>query len=88
VHLRRWQELGAILSSPALLQEGLVPGVQASMRQRVVVQAGATNPATGSSLRGKSPSPQKLLAAAGSQLPRLGDVVVLGKKKQIKGRIR
>jgi len=87
VHLRRWQELGAILSSPALLQEGLVPGVQASMRQRIVVQAGATNPVIGSSTREKSPSPQKLLAAV-SQLPRLGDVVVLGKKKQIKGRIR
>eukprot|EP00775_Hariotina_reticulata_P008919 gene8919-9096_t len=83
----RWQELGSVLTTPGLLEAGLVPDVQASMRKRSVLQVGPTNPGAGSSPRSKSPSPQKQ-TVAGSKMPRLGDVVVLGRSKQVKGRIR
>jgi hypothetical protein len=101
---RRWQELGNVLTSPGLLEDSMQLAVQAAASQlpsnlRSSPAAHAAKPRTSSSSssatsHGSSLGSRELAAAqqqaAQVQQPalKLDDIVVLGKSKPVRGKIR
>lgn len=95
---RRWQELGSVLSSPGLLQDSMQAAVHAAASQlpssqRCSPAAHAAQPGSRRAGAGSRTSSGQLAGAAQPaevQHPalKLGDVVVLGKSKAVKGKIR
>ncbi|WIA34396.1 hypothetical protein OEZ86_012732 [Tetradesmus obliquus] len=94
----RWQELGSVLSSPGLLQDSMQAAVHAAASQlpssqRCSPAAHAAQPGSRRAGAGSRTSSGQLGGAAQPaevQHPalKLGDVVVLGKSKAVKGKIR
>uniref|UniRef100_A0A383WQD5 non-specific serine/threonine protein kinase n=1 Tax=Tetradesmus obliquus TaxID=3088 RepID=A0A383WQD5_TETOB len=95
----RWQELGSVLSSPGLLQDSMQAAVLAAASQlpssqRCSPASHAAQPGSRRAGAGSRTSSGQLAGAAQpaevQQQPalKLGDVVVLGKSKAVKGKIR
>eukprot|EP00879_Flechtneria_rotunda_P033546 GHRR01037163.1.p1 GENE.GHRR01037163.1~~GHRR01037163.1.p1 ORF type:complete len:236 (+),score=72.75 GHRR01037163.1:85-708(+) len=97
---RRWHEMGSVLSSPGLLPDAVRGSVLNAMAQSQPAGEQVSTPAAfaafsptaqSPSAEGKTvlgPTATAAISAAMDRKLKLGDIVVLGRNRSVKGRIR